>query len=153
MSTDIHFPLPYVARPGDVLVELPHTLTAATRGPFDARARSVLPSATSFARHATDPRLVLDARGCAVMDETGLATLWALRRAAAAAGVEIVVVDAPPALAAWLASGRQPPMPLAFRSEDPEPAAVPAAPNAPPEPGVLPLDDAARARLARRRRR
>ena len=152
MSTDIHFPLPYVARPGDVLVELPHTLTAATRARFDARARAVLPSGMS-GRHAPDPRLVLDARGCAVMDETGLATLWALRRAAAAAGVEIVVVDAPPALAAWLASGRQPPMPLAFRSEDPEPAAVPTVPNAPPEPGVLPLDDAARARLARRRRR
>jgi len=150
MPTDLH--PPYVAQPGDVLVELPHTLTAATRGPFDARARSVLPSATTFVRHAPDPRLVLDARGCAVMDETGLATLWSLRRAAAAAGVEIVVVDAAPALAAWLASGRQPPMPLAFRPPEPDPPS-PDMPDDPPEPGVLPLDDAARARLARKRRR
>jgi anti-anti-sigma regulatory factor len=146
MSTDLH-PL-YVAQPGDVLVELPHTLTATTRAPFDARARAVLPSGMS-GRHAPDPRLVLDARGCAVMDETGLETLWALRKAAAAAGVEIVVVDAAPALAAWLASGRQPPMPLAFRppEQDPEP------PDPEPVPGVLRLDDAARARLARKRRR
>jgi len=146
MSTDLH--PPYVAQPGDVLVELPHTLTAATRSLFDARARAVLPSATS-GRHAPDPRLVLDARGCAVMDDTGLATLWALRKAAAAAGVEIVVIDAAPALAAWLASGRQPPMPLAFRPPDSEPEP----PDPAPVPGVLRLDDAARARLARKRRR
>jgi anti-anti-sigma regulatory factor len=142
---------PYVPLPGDVLVDLPHTLTAATRGAFDARARAVLPSPASRSPSADDPRLVLDARECAVVDDTGLDTLWALRRAAAAAGVDILVVDAAPALAEWLASGRHPPMPLAFRAEaEPAPAEPP---NDPPEPGVLRLDDAARARLARRRRR
>jgi anti-anti-sigma regulatory factor len=146
-------PPTYEARAGDVLVELPHTLTAATRGLFDARARAVLPSPASLWPRTTDPRLVLDARGCSVVDEAGLAALWALRRAAAAAGIEILVVDAAPALAAWLATDRlQAPMPLAFR---PAPAATPPSrvPNEPPEPGVLPLDDAARARLARKRRR
>lgn len=144
---------PFVARPGDVLVELPHTLTRGTRGALEARARAALPSPIALSHTAPDPRLVLDARGCAVIDDSGLASLADLRRAAAAAGVDIVVVDPPPALAAWLATGRQPHMPLAFRPEDDPAAATPEAPNDPPPPGVLPLDDAARARLAARRRR
>jgi len=155
---------PYVALPGDVLVELPHTLTAATRGAFDARARAVIPTPTSLSLHAPDPRLVLDAQHCAVVDDSGLATLWALRQAAHAAGVELVVVDAAPALAAWLVTERQPPMPLAFRVEPSEldpldddgdgaDDAESDAPGEPSEPGVLRLDDAARRRLSRKRRR
>ena len=146
--------IPYRAQPGDVVVALPHTLTAATRSLLDARARAVLPSPATLSRG--DPRLVLDARDCAVVDDAGLAVLWSLRRTAAAAGVECVVVDAAPALAAWLTTGRQPPMSLAYRGDGDESAdVVPNAPvpNDPPVPGVLPLDDAARARLAARRRR
>ena len=147
MNSD--FDSPYRTQPGDVVVSLPHTLTAATRSLFDARARAVLPSSPSFT-HVGDPRLVLDARDCAVVDDVGLAALWALRQAASAAGVGCVVVDAPPALAAWLTAGQRPPMPLAFRPPLPDDDAVP---NDPPEPGVLRLDDAARERLARKRRR
>jgi anti-anti-sigma regulatory factor len=144
---------PFVARPGDVLVELPHTLTRGTRGALEARARAALPSSVALSHASSDPRLVLDARGCAVIDDAGLASLADLRRAAAAAGVDIVVVDPAPALAAWLANGRQPLMPLAFRPEDAPDPAPPTVPNDPPPPGVLLLDDAARARLAARRRR
>jgi anti-anti-sigma regulatory factor len=153
---------PYVAQPGDVLVELPHTLTTATRGAFDARARAVLPSPTGLSIHAHDPRLVLDAQHCAVVDDPGLATLWSLRQAAAAVGIPTIVVDAPPALAAWLVTGRQPPMSLVYRAGaselemlDDAPAFDddPELPNEPPEPGVLRLDEAARRRLARKRRR
>ena len=144
---------PYRTQPGDVVVALPHTLTAATRSMLDARARAVLPSSSSFWRGA-DPRLVLDARNCAVVDDAGLAALWALRQAASAAGVGCVVVDAPPALATWLTAGRRPPMPLAFRADDGVPNdGADGVPNDPPEPGVLRLDDAARERLARKRRR
>lgn len=144
----------FVARPGDVLVELPHTLTRGTRRALEARARALLPAPISFSRANADPRLVLDARGCAVIDDAGLASLADLRRAAAAAGVDIVVVDPAPALAAWLAAGRQPLMPLAFRPEEDEaPTTAATVPNEPPPPGVLRLDDAARARLAARRRR
>lgn len=153
---------PYVALPGDVLVELPHTLTAATRGAFDARARAVIPSPTSLSLHAPDPRLVLDAQHCAVVDDSGLATLWSLRQAAHAAGVDLLVVDAAPALAAWLVTERQPPMPLAFRVEASEVEELDALVEdaveqsdvtEPSEPGVLRLDDAARRRLSRKRRR
>ena len=153
MNTDSD--TPYRTQPGDVVVALPHTLTAATRSMLDARARAVLPSTSSFWRGA-DPRLVLDARDCAVVDDAGLAALWALRQAASAAGVGCVVVDAPPALAAWLTAGRRPPMLLAYRADDdpmPNDGGADAVPNDPPEPGVLRLDDAARERLARKRRR
>jgi hypothetical protein len=61
-------------------------------------------------------------------------------------------VDAAPALAAWLTTGRHPPMPLAFRAPT-DPTPDDDGPDDAPPPGVLPLDDAARARLARRRRR
>ncbi len=141
MSTDRP---PYLPRSGDVLVALPHTLTHATRTLFETRARSALPVG---AAPGLGPRLVLDARGCAIIDDAGLATVRAVRRAAAAAGVDVVVVDAAPALAGWLTSGPEAPMSLEFREE-----ASAAPDSAPDDTGILRLDDAARARLARRRR-
>lgn len=131
----------YAPRSGDVLVALPHTLTLATRGLFEARVRRALPVGATLDR---EPRLVLDARDCAAVDDAGLATVRAVRKAAAAAGVEVVVLDAAPALAGWLTTGEA--LPLAFRD------AAPSAGDVPDDAGILRLDDAARARLARRRR-
>jgi hypothetical protein len=150
-------PLPHHPRAGDVVVAVPHTLTRATRDRFDAVARAVLPSAASLSRAAPDPRLVLDARECTVVDADGLATLAALLRSAAASGLGAVIVDAAPDVARLLA--RSPAargLTLAFAVRAPEPP-----PTAPPDDTaddaddayVLPLDDAARTRLAARRRR
>ena len=147
------------------MVPVPHTLTRATRDRLDAAGRAVLPSAASFSRDAPDPRLVLDARDCAVVDADGLATLAGLLRAAAASGVGAVIVDAAPDVARLLA--RSPAvrgLTLAFAERPPTPepsvalpylhdaAAEADAPTA-DDVHVLPLDEAARARLSRRRRR
>ena len=134
-------------RPGDVLVPLPHTLTRATLGRFDAEARAALPAATSLSRTAPDPRLVLDAAACAVVDAAGAETVAAVARGAAAAGVGVVVVDATPRLVALLETAARGRMSITFAERPPA---------EPPRPGdvtVLPLDDAARERLAARRRR
>ena len=137
----------YVPCAGDIVVELPHTLTASTRAPFHARARAELPSASSFSRATPDARLVLDARPCMVIDDAGIAALWILRRTAAAAGVDVLVIDPSPALAVMLTEGRNGTMPLAARgAEVPNDSGLDV-------PGVLRLDAAARVRLAARRKR